>query len=60
MPNFQLGGEISDEEDDKPKVTLKILDDDVELKLDTPLLSNVEEEEKDEDDNTSVKKGIII
>ena len=41
MPNFQLGGDFSDEEDDKPKITLKILDDDVKLKLDTPMLSKL-------------------
>ena len=61
MPNFQLGGDFSDEEDDKPKITLKILDDDVKLKLDTPMLSNVEEKKDDEDnDDSNVKKGIIL
>ena len=62
MPNFQLGGDFSDdEEDDKPKVSLKILDDDVDLKLDTPLLSKIEGKKNDDDeDDTGVKKGIIV
>ena len=62
MPSFQLGGDFSDDEDDKPKVSLKILDDDVDLKLDTPLLSKIEgkKDEEEEDDDTGVKKGIVI
>ena len=58
-PGFQLDGDMSDE-DDKPKIKLKILDSDVELKLDTPLLSNVEEEKGEEGDDDNIKKDIII